>query len=154
MAGEYWWRERCLTGLRNKRIKSACENLYEYQRGFFQWNLYRKLNSLLIIVHDPCIFLFETNDFGSQAGISKSSVPDPWHFGVIWIRIRGSMPLIIGSGPGSGRLFVFKAIFRRSVMYMRNKYPSIIKPRTGNTSVVGKEKNCRIGVKTSISARV
>jgi hypothetical protein len=35
-----------------------------------------------MIVHDPCIFLFDTNDFGSQAGIGKSSVPDPWHFGV------------------------------------------------------------------------
>jgi hypothetical protein len=53
---------------------------------------------------------------------------------LVWIRIRirGCMPLINGSEPGSGRLFVFKAIFRRSVMYMRNKYPNIFKPRTGN----------------------
>ncbi len=31
----------------------------------------------------------------------KTSVPDPWNFGVVWIRIRGSMPLTSGSGSGS-----------------------------------------------------
>ncbi len=34
---------------------------------------------------------------------NRSSVPDPWH--LVWIRIRGSMPLSNGSGSGFGSGF-------------------------------------------------